>query len=162
MHERQPFGLNFGSTLNEKIISLHHLFVDNIERSLEVNLLLLEAVFLLFDEVLQAIQLLLNLSESSCVYLLKLLIDAHLVLLELLDLFEDFHALTAAGVHEGVSCGAPVEALNTGLNSTIKQIQVLFEQKLLLVGDSMHDGVVVSHNQHHIFSKDPKLFFLSK
>jgi len=96
------------------------------------------------------------------VNLLKLFIDAHLVLLELLDLFEDLHALTAASEHEGVSCGSPVETLDTWLNSTIKQIQVLFEQELLLVGDSMHDGVIVSHNQHHIFSKDPKLFFLSK
>jgi len=52
MHERQPLGLNLGSTLNEKIICLHHFFVDNIERSLEVDFLLLEAIFLLFDEVL--------------------------------------------------------------------------------------------------------------
>ena len=78
--------------------------------------------------------------------LLKLFIDAHLVLLELLDLFEDLHALTAASEHEGVSCGSPVETLDTWLNSTIEQIQVLFEQKLLLIRDSVHNCVVVSHN----------------
>jgi len=80
------------------------------------------------------------------VNLLKLFIDAHLVLLELLDLFEDLHALTAASEHEGISCGSPVETLDTWLNSTIEQIQVLFEQKLLLIRDSVHNCVVVSHN----------------
>jgi len=80
------------------------------------------------------------------VNLLKLFIDAHLVLLELLDLFEDLHALTAASEHEGVSCGSPVETLDTWLNSTVEQIQVLFKQKLLFIRDSVHNCVIVSHN----------------
>ena len=94
-------------------------------------------------------------------YLFKLLIDAHLVLLELLHLLEDLHALAAAGVHKGVSCSAPVETLDTRLYRAIEKVQVFFEQKLFLIGDSMHDCVVVSYNQHHIFTKDPKLFLLS-
>lgn len=95
-------------------------------------------------------------------YLFELLIDAHLVLLELLHLLEDLHALAAAGVHEGVSCRAPVETLDTRLYRAIEKIQVFFEQELFFIGDSMHDSVVVSDNQHHIFTKDPKLFLLSK
>jgi hypothetical protein len=62
------------------------------------------------------------------VYLLKLLADAHLVLLEFLDFLEDFQAFATTSVHESVSSSTPVETLDTWLDGSIEEIKVLLEQ----------------------------------
>lgn len=61
-------------------------------------------------------------------YLLELVRDALLVLLELADLLEDLLALTTASVDKGISGRAPVKALDSRLNGTVKHFKVLLEE----------------------------------
>jgi hypothetical protein len=64
--------------------------------------------------------------------LFEFFIDAHLVLLELFHLFENFLALATASIDKSISSSTPVESLNTWLNCTIKLIKVLLEKEFLL------------------------------
>jgi hypothetical protein len=93
---------------------------------------------------------------------LKFLVDPHLVLLEFLNFLEYFLALSSACVDECVSCSSPVESFDTWFNCPVKKIKMFFEQLPLLLAYSVHNCVVVSNNEHYIFSQDSKLFFLSE
>ena len=126
--EGEPFTLDLRASLNKELISRHHFVSDNFKRVLEVLLFLLKAVFLLLDEFLQWVELFLNLSQSSCMNFFKLFIDLHLILLEFLNLFKNFLAFTSASVDEGICSSTPVETLDTWLDSSIKEIKMLFEK----------------------------------
>jgi len=91
---------------------------------------------------------------------LKFLVDPHLVFLEFLNLLEYFLAFSSACVDESVSCSTPVESFDTWFNSPVKQIKMFFEQLSFFLANSVHNCVVVSNNEHNIFSQDSKLFFL--
>jgi hypothetical protein len=50
-------------------------------------------------------------------------------------------------------------SLDSWLNSPVKHVQMLFEERSFLVINSVNDIVVISHNQHDVFSKDSQLIF---
>jgi len=94
--------------------------------------------------------------------LLEFLVDTQVCLLELLHLLEDFLTLATAGIYECVCRSPPVESLNTRFDGPVKAIEVLLEEELLLVGDGVHDGVVVTDDKHDILTKNSQLLLLAQ
>jgi len=153
-NEREPLTLDLRASLDEQVISFHHLISNYLERVLEISFFLLQAIFLLLDEFLKHVELLLNLSKSSRMNLFEFFNDSHLVFLEFLNLFEDFLAFASACVDECIGSCTPVKSFDTRLNGTIEKIEVLFEKKLFFFTDCVNNVVVVSHNEHHVLSQD--------
>jgi hypothetical protein len=120
--EGKPLRLDLWATMNKEVVSFHHLVLNNLERVAEFKFLCLQALFLLLNELIQTIELFLYGCKSCRVNLLKFIIDSKMSLLELLDLFENFLAFTAASINKCISSSTPVESLDTWLNSAIKLI----------------------------------------
>lgn len=117
--ELQPFFLNLGVSLDEQVVSLHHLLGDLLERRDNFILLDLQSLLLLLDELWQVVELLLHLGQSGERDLLELAVDLHHVLLELFDEEEDILAFLTARIDEVIGLRAPVVTPDTWLDSSI-------------------------------------------
>jgi hypothetical protein len=80
--------------------------------------------------------------------------------LGIIDFLEIIKTVATALVDECISLSQPVEAPDTWLNELVKLGKMIVEEVLLFLVDDLHDAIVVSHNQHHIFAQDSELFLL--
>jgi hypothetical protein len=82
--------------------------------------------------------------------------------LEIINLLVVFEAVGSALTHKCISLSQPVEPLDAGLNEFVQSSQMIIEKILLLLIYDLHDTIVITYNQHNVFTQDTKLLFSSE